>query len=90
MDWAVVTATFATVFLAEMGDKTQLAAIAAVAKTGKPGSVFAGAATALVLVTLVGVVGGEALLRVVSPQQLERAAGVAFVVIGVAILLGKL
>lgn len=89
-NWQVLTATFGTVFLAEMGDKTQLAAITAVAKTGKPGAVFLGASLALVAVTAIGVLGGSALTRVISPEQLNQLAGLAFVVLGVLILAGKL
>jgi putative Ca2+/H+ antiporter (TMEM165/GDT1 family) len=89
-DWKVLTTTFGTIFLAEMGDKTQLAAIAAVAKTGKPGTVFLGASLALVAVTLIGVTGGEALTRVVSPATLTKLAGVSFVVIGLLILFDKI
>jgi putative Ca2+/H+ antiporter (TMEM165/GDT1 family) len=87
--WQVAVTTFGTVFLAEMGDKTQLAAIAAVAKTGKPGAVFAGASLALVAVTFLGVVGGAILTRYVSPEQLNQLAGVSFVVLGVLMLTGK-
>lgn len=88
--WQVALTTFGTIFLAEMGDKTQLAAIAAVAKTGKPGAVFAGASLALVAVTFLGVAGGTVLTKYISPEQLNQLAGLAFVVIGLLILTGKI
>lgn len=88
--WKIVLTTFTTVFFAEMGDKTQLAAIAAVAKTGRPVPVFLAASAALVAVTLLGVVGGSVVTRYVAPEVLNKLAGVAFVVIGLLILSGKL
>ena len=54
----VVATTFLMIFLAELGDKTQLAVITLTSKHQNPLSVFAGAAVALVLVTLIGVIFG--------------------------------
>jgi putative Ca2+/H+ antiporter (TMEM165/GDT1 family) len=88
--WKIVFTTFTTVFFAEMGDKTQLAAIAAVAKTGQPVPVFLAASAALVAVTLLGVAGGSVVTRYVEPEILNKLAGVAFVLIGVLILTGKI
>ena len=83
MDWKVFATTFAAIFVAELGDKTQLAAISMTSKTGKPVPVFLGAVLALALVTLIGVVFGEALTRFVPLEYLERGAALLFVVIGV-------
>jgi len=83
MDWKTFTATFVALFWAEMGDKTQLAAISMTSKTGKPLSVFLGAALALCLVTLIGVIFGEGLMKVVPEAYVHRGAAVLFVVIGV-------
>ena len=82
MDWKAFSATFLALFVAEMGDKTQLAAISMTSKTGKPLSVFLGAALALCLVTLIGVVFGEALMRFIPEGYLQRGAAVLFVAIG--------
>lgn len=82
--------TFATLFLAELGDKTQLSVITLTAKTKSPVPVFLGAAAALVLVTLLGVLAGEALLRVVPEQVIKKIAAAAFIVIGSLMLWGKL
>jgi len=82
MDWKAFSATFVALFIAEMGDKTQLAAISFVSKTGKPLSVFLGAVLALALVTLIGVLFGEALTRAVPQQYLEKGAALLFVAIG--------
>ncbi len=86
MNWSVLWTTFGLVFLAEIGDKTQLATITMVARTAAPGAVFVGATPALVAVTLVGVVGGTALTRVVSPSVLHKTAAIAFIAIGVWML----
>jgi len=83
VDWKVLWSTFALLFIAELGDKTQLAVITMVSKSEKPVPVFLGAVAALTLVTLIGVVVGGALTQVVSPQLLRRIAAVLFVVMGV-------
>jgi len=90
MDWKVFAATFGTIFLTELGDKTQLAAIAAVSRTGKPWAVFLGSVLALACVTLIGVLAGEALTRVVSEVVIFKVAACAFIVIGVLMLAGKI
>jgi putative Ca2+/H+ antiporter (TMEM165/GDT1 family) len=89
MDWQVFWVTFGTVFLAEMGDKTQLAALTLTAEKGTPLAVLAGACTALCLATLLGVLVGGILAQFVPPAVIKKAAGLAFVVIGGLILLGK-
>lgn len=74
---------FFTVFLAELGDKTQLATLlfssnAEVSRWG----VFAGAALALICTSALGVLGGGLLARVVSERQLNLAAGIGFLAMG--------
>jgi putative Ca2+/H+ antiporter (TMEM165/GDT1 family) len=66
---------FLTLLVAELGDKTQLAVISMSSSTRQPLQVFAGGALALVLVTLLGVVGGEALVRLVPEAVIRRARG---------------
>ena len=61
MDWRVILTTFGAVFLAEMGDKTQLAAMTMAAQTKRPWAVFIGASVALTCVSAIGVVVGTAL-----------------------------
>ena len=89
MDWQVFWVTFGTVFLAEMGDKTQLAALTLTADKGTPLAVLAGACVALCLATLLGVLLGGVLAQFIPPSVIKKAAGLAFVVIGGLILLGK-
>jgi putative Ca2+/H+ antiporter (TMEM165/GDT1 family) len=78
---------FATIFLAELGDKTQLATLlfAADQTTSKVG-VFAASAGALVLSSLIAVIVGAQLSNYVSPRMLKIIAGLGFVVIGVWVL----
>ena len=89
VDWRVFLSTFALVFLAELGDKTQLATVAMMARSRSPLAVFGGAALALVTITLVSVLVCEALLRVVPIVYMTRATGVLFILIGAVILLGR-
>lgn len=89
MDWKVVLTTFGMIFLAEMGDKTQLAAMTMAAQTKKPLAVLIGAALALVCVSALGVAVGAALSQYVPLEWIKRTAAVAFIIVGVLILLGK-
>ena len=80
--WGVFLTTFTTVFLAELGDKTQLAALLLSAESGRPVVVFIGASLALISSSLVGVLLGRWLSRVLPPQQLERLAGILMIALG--------
>jgi putative Ca2+/H+ antiporter (TMEM165/GDT1 family) len=88
--WGAFWTTFGALFLAEMGDKTQLAVITLAAQTRSPVSVFVGAAAALVLVSLLGVIVGTALGQYLPEALLHKAAAVAFILIGVLMLWGKM
>ena len=90
MDWRVIVTTFGAIFLAEMGDKTQLAAMTMAAETKKPFAVFIGAAVALACVSALGVAVGGALGHYLPVAWIKRVAAVAFIAIGVLILIGKL
>ena len=90
MDWRVIVTTFGMIFLAEMGDKTQLAAMTMAAQTKKPWAVFIGASFALVCVSAIGVLVGGVLSQYVPLEWIKRVSAVAFIVIGVLILVGKL
>ena len=81
--------TFVTLFIAELGDKTQLSVILLTSKTAEPIKVFIGAACALVLVTLLGVLLGEVLVRFVPVDIIKKIAAAAFVVIGILMFFGK-
>ena len=89
MDWRVFMTTFATIFLAEMGDKTQLAAMTMAAETKRPLTVFVSAALALVCVSALGVAVGGALGHYLPLEWIRRVAALGFIAIGVLILLDK-
>ena len=90
MDWKIFATAFATLFLAEMGDKTQLAVITMTAGTDAKVSIFLGAASALIVVTLIGVIFGGVVASYVPTEWLQRIVAAAFIVIGVLMLFGKL
>ena len=83
MDKSVFLSTFATLFLAEFGDKTQLAVVTLPGSTRKPLSVFLGAAAALIAVTAIGVLLGQGAARFIPEQYLKRGAALLFVAMGV-------
>jgi len=81
---------FITVFLAEIGDKTQLATMlfSADRETNK-WMVFAGSATALVVAAAIGVLVGAQLERFIKPQMLKMIAGAGFIIIGLWTMLSR-
>jgi putative Ca2+/H+ antiporter (TMEM165/GDT1 family) len=89
MDWRVFLTTFGVIFLAEMGDKTQLAAMTMAAQTKRPWTVFIGSALALTAVSAIGVVVGSVVGNYIPLIWVKRVAAVAFIVIGVLILMDK-
>ena len=81
--------TFGLVFLAELGDKTQLTTMMLAAQNKSAVAVFVGSALALVMASLLGVVFGEAITRLVPPQAIRTGAAVGFIAIGGFLLLGR-
>lgn len=90
MFWQTFTTVLTTVFLAEIGDKTQLATMlfAADQQTSK-WSVFFGSSLALVLAAGIGVMVGAQMEKMVSPQVLKVVAGVGFVAVGLWTIFSK-
>ena len=87
MDLPLLASTFATVFLAELGDKTQLAIVTISGTSSRSGAVFAGSSLALVLASLLGAAAGGSLSSVIGPDVLQLAASVGFLVIGTRLLI---
>jgi len=90
MDWKLFITTFWLVFLAELGDKTQLTAIVMAAKSHKMWTVFLSASLALILVTLLGVLISDALTSFVPEDIIKKVSGILFLLIGLLILLNKI
>jgi putative Ca2+/H+ antiporter (TMEM165/GDT1 family) len=84
---ALLGSTFITVFLAELGDKTQLAIVSISGTTSRPGAVFAGSAAALVLASLVGAAAGGTLSSVIPTDALQLVASVGFLILGAQLIL---
>ncbi len=82
INWQVLFIAFSTLFIAEMGDKTQLAVFSLVADSKAPLSVFIGASLALALVTLIGVLFGGLVSKYIPTQYMKLGAGILFVGIG--------
>ena len=89
MDWRVLFTTFGIIFLAELGDKTQIAAMTMAAQKKRPWEVFIGASLALAAVSAIGVLVGTALGQYLPIEWIKRVAGAAFIVIGFLVLIGK-
>lgn len=86
MDLKVLIGTCVAVFLAEMGDKTQLAVFGATSATRKPLEVFVGATAGLALVTFLAVLLGHVAGHLVPARALRLLGGAVFVGIGLVLL----
>ena len=78
--------TFVTVFLAEMGDKTQLTTITLSSTTNKPLAVFIGSSIALILATLLGALAGGSIANLIPAYLLKLLSGIVFLIIGFNLL----
>ena len=86
MDWKLFASTFVAIFLAEMGDKTQLATLSAASGGASRWVVFAASALALVSTSAIAVAAGEGVSRVMPPVWTKRAAGALFVLLGLLLV----
>lgn len=84
MDLKVLFVVFGTVFLAELGDKTQLATVLFASKPSVSlVTVFVGASLALILASLIAVAAGSVISHYVDPRYLSYIAGAGFIIIGI-------
>ena len=84
MDIKLLAMVFGTIFLAELGDKTQLATLLFAAREGSSlMTVFVAASSALIATTAIGVLAGAVISNYVDPRFLSYAAGAAFILVGV-------
>ncbi len=85
MDWNLLGLSFITVFLAELGDKSQLAAIA-LSGSHSPRAVFLGTAAALLLTSLLGVLAGSIAPQLLPVRLVKAIAAVGFIILAVRLL----
>ena len=90
MDLKIFVSTFLLVFLAELGDKTQLAVLALTAKEKTPLTIFLSAALALIAATLIAVVVGTVGAKYLPTNLIEKAAAIGFIIIGILIFFDKI
>ena len=83
----LIITTFFTVFLAEMGDKTQLTTITLSSATNKPIAVFVGSSLALILATLLGALAGGSIANLIPDFMLKLVSGIVFLIIGINLLM---
>ena len=80
---SIFITTFTTIFIAELGDKTQIATLMLSAESGKPIIVFIGSSIALISCSLVGVLIGKWLSNKISPNKFALFTGLLMTVIGI-------
>ena len=86
MDWKLLGITFGIVFLSELGDKSQLAAIALSGSCEHPRAIFVGSAAALVFASFLGVIAGEGVAQILPTQLIKGVAAFAFAGLGLSML----
>ncbi|NEO88228.1 MAG: TMEM165/GDT1 family protein [Spirulina sp. SIO3F2] len=88
MDWQLLGLSFVTVFLAEIGDKSQIAAIALSGSSKSPKAVFLGTTAALILASFIGVILGEGIASFLPARLLKALAAIGFALLALRILMG--
>ena len=86
MDWQLLGLSFITVFLAEIGDKSQLVAIALGGSSRSPRAVFFGSVAALILASSLGVIAGEGVAQILPARLLKAIAAIGFATMALRIL----
>lgn len=87
MDWQLLGLAFVTVFISELGDKSQLAAIAISGGSHSPKAVFWGASAALLLASFLGVMLGEGTAQILPAHVVKIVAAIGFAIMAVRLLL---
>ena len=90
MNLKPIITSFIAIFLAELGDKTQIAVITLSAETRKPVLVAIGAIVAFAIVTIIGSAIGSFITKFVPGEIIEKIAGAAFIIIGILMLFEKI
>ena len=90
MDLRLFATVFVTIFVAELGDKTQLATILYASDAAHPKlTVFAASASALVLTSALGVLAGSLVAEHVNPRVVRWVAGLGFIAVGIWVVLAR-
>ena len=89
MNWNLFGITFVTIFLSELGDKSQLAAIALGGRSPSPRAVFLGTAGALLLTSFLGVLFGDGLAQFLPTRLVKASAAIGFALIALRLLWPK-
>ncbi len=85
--YKTILTTFITVFIAELGDKTQVATLLLSADTGKPFIVFIAASLALIISSLIGVIMGKFLSSKINPTTFNKIAGIIMILLSLVIII---
>ena len=80
---SIFLTTFTTIFIAELGDKTQIATLMLSAESGKPSIVFIGSSIALISSSLVGVLIGKWLSNKISPNKFALSTGLLMIIVSI-------
>lgn len=89
MDWKLFFVTFGSIFLAELGDKTQFAAMAISSKSQSTLEVLLAVVLALALAGALGVLAGKVLSAYLNPQLIKTISGALFIGVGIWVLISK-
>ena len=87
---SLLLSTFLTIFIAELGDKTQLATLTISGTSNKPLAVFLGSSTALVFASLIGALTGGSISNFVPEIILKTLASVTFLILGIRLFINSL
>ncbi len=90
MDLKIFASTFLLIFLAELGDKTQLAVVALSAKEKTPLTIFFSALFGFALATIIAIIIGTIGAKFLPLEIIQKVAAIAFIIIGVLILFDKI
>tara|TARA_S200000501_G_scaffold261746_1_gene245677 strand:+ start:894 stop:1205 length:312 start_codon:yes stop_codon:yes gene_type:complete len=86
---SLLLSTFITIFIAELGDKTQLATLTMSGTSNKPLAVFLGSSTALVFASLIGALAGGSISNFVPEIILKSIASITFFIIGIRLFINS-
>ncbi|GFR35095.1 TMEM165/GDT1 family protein [Thermobrachium celere] len=86
----LIISTFITIFLAELGDKTQIATMMLAANSKQKIVIFIGSSLALVCSSLVAVLLGDKLNRLIPAEYIQKGAAIAFITVGILLLFNKI